>query len=70
MSNAEDLVDVHEAGRPAFDQAMRGYDKRQVDIYVHQAANEIVALQSERERALGQAQTMAAQMQRLQAELA
>jgi hypothetical protein len=42
------------AALPVFEMALRGYEKRQVDKYVHQAESEISALTAEREEAFAQ----------------
>src|SRR4051794_3514557 len=55
--------------RPNFEVALRGYEKRQVDLYVTRAESQISGLASERERAIAQIQNMGAQLQKLQAEL-
>ncbi len=43
------------APQPSFDQALRGYDKRQVDRYVARMDGEVGALVTDRDRAFGQA---------------
>ncbi|MDQ1654566.1 MAG: hypothetical protein QOI35_3766, partial [Cryptosporangiaceae bacterium] len=53
----------------AFDGALRGYDKRQVDRYVAQREAEVAALASERDEVLSQAQLLATQVQQLQTEM-
>jgi cell division septum initiation protein DivIVA len=72
MSQGEKLFDRLEdmTSRPSFESALRGYDRRQVDQYVSQAATEISKLADDRELAFGQIQNLAVQLQRLQAELA
>src|SRR6266508_1122037 len=55
--------------RPGFELVRRGYDKPQVDQYVSQVGSMISRLAGERELALSQIQDMAAQLQRLQAEV-
>ncbi len=57
------------ASQPSFDQAIRGYDKRQVDRYVARMDSEVAALAADRDRAFGQARGMAAQLHQMQAEL-
>src|SRR6266540_4370313 len=55
--------------RPGFELVRRGDDKPQVDQYVSQVGSMISRLAGERELALSQIQDMAAQLQRLQAEV-
>jgi DNA repair exonuclease SbcCD ATPase subunit len=57
------------AAQPSFDQAIRGYDKRQVDRYVARMDSEVATLVADRDRAFGQARGMAAQLHQMQAEL-
>src|SRR4051812_39643295 len=56
------------AAEPSFEQALRGYDKKQVERYVARAENEIAALSQEREQAYSQMQAMARQIDQLQQE--
>lgn len=57
------------SSRPSFEVVLRGYDRRQVDLFVEQVEKEISTLAIERERALGQIQDLTTQLQQLQAEL-
>src|SRR5947207_7925510 len=71
MAQGGDLfsLNTEAAGEPTFDQALRGYDRRQVDKYVKAIEAEVAALATEREEAYAQVQALALQVQRLQAEL-
>src|SRR5690242_19982790 len=62
MSQDEELSAVREdaGAQPSFDQALRGYDKRQVDRYVARMDGELASLAADRDRAFGQARGMAA----------
>lgn len=70
MSQGEDLYAAREdTARPAFELALRGYDKRQVDQYVARTDSEIAGLEAERERSQGRLRDLAGQIQQMQAEL-
>jgi chromosome segregation ATPase len=56
-------------GRPGFEIALRGYDKRQVDQYVAKVDSEIAALVADRTRSFGQIQELVGKLQKLQGEL-
>ena len=57
------------ATEPAFETALRGYDKRQVDRYVAQAEHDITTLAAEREQAYAQIHALATQVEQLQIDL-
>jgi chromosome segregation ATPase len=71
MSHGEELFARSDdmTPRPSFELARRGYDKRQVDQYVSQLGSDSSALAAERDRARGQVQRLAAQLEQAQAEL-
>src|SRR5262245_53401822 len=71
MSQSGELFAVREdmTSQPRFDLALRGYDKRQVDLYVSRADSEVAALAAERERSYGQIKNLTAQLQLQHAEL-
>jgi DNA repair exonuclease SbcCD ATPase subunit len=69
--STESLASSDETGGHAgFETALRGYDKRQVDLYVAHSDNQLQSLTAERERSMGQMRNMASHIQHLQAELA
>ena len=71
MSHDNGLLALSDAAPmlPSFAVAMRGYEKRQVDEYIAQLANEISTLTAERERAYDQVQDLGAQMRHIEGEL-
>ncbi|MFS8522565.1 MAG: nitrilase-related carbon-nitrogen hydrolase, partial [Micromonosporaceae bacterium] len=71
MSYGDGLIAPHEVRppRPDFELTRRGYDKRQVDTYVARVGRELATLASERDQAYRQVRELAAQLERVQAEL-
>jgi cell division septum initiation protein DivIVA len=71
MSQSEEPPEagVETNSRQSFEQALRGYDKRQVDQYVSQVDSEIATLAAGRDRALREIKNLTAQLRQLQAEL-
>lgn len=57
------------ASRPGFDLALRGYDRRQVDLYVSRRDSEIGTLVADQQRARGRSQHLAGELEQVQAEL-
>jgi len=55
---------------PAFESALRGYERRQVDRYVQQVEAEVAALLGERNDLATQVSLLGQQIQQLQQELA
>ena len=71
MSHSGELFTVRDdvTSGQRFETALRGYDKRQVDLYVSRVDHETSRLLTERERAIGQVQDVSAKLRQVQAEV-
>src|SRR5688572_27448383 len=72
MSHGEELLPIGPGatGEVSFDNALRGYDRRQVNRFVAHVDTELSALSAERDAAIAQAQALAGQVQAIENELA
>ena len=69
MSSAPEVFPFGNPSEPAFETALRGYEKKQVERYVQQVEAEVAALVAEREELYGQIGLLNQHIQQLQHEL-